>query len=410
MGTGIAQMLPFLATPLLTRLFTEADFAIYTSFLAVGTIFAVAAGGKYHLAIILPEQRKDAIKVFSLSIYITLGYAIILALLFLAGYQYIDFKLGKLIFLVPLYVLFFGIWNAYSYLSIRDRTFRLNAISKVVHAAAYIITALTLGLLKVSLIGLILAKIAGIFSSSLFLQLRARLKPNPVPIKPLKAWAKRYIDYPKLGVAPALLNTISSQALILVLTYYYSTNDLGLFGLTYMVLSAPLALIGNSFKDVFYEKIANLIKESRFAMALTTFKRSSLFLLAMALPICLILVFFGDILFAFVFGMKWERSGLFASILVFSSAAKLVVSPLSSVFNATYRLKQASIWQVCYFITTFLTLGYSAAILKLEILDLFYVYVVHEIIMYGVYYAIQYRLLANFRSDNIPDESLKEKE
>ena len=77
----MAQVLPFLATPILTRLFTEEDFATYTSFFAVASIFAVGVSGKYHLAIVLPEKEVDAKKIFWLSIYLTVAYALLLVLL-----------------------------------------------------------------------------------------------------------------------------------------------------------------------------------------------------------------------------------------------------------------------------------------------------------------------------------------
>ena len=206
----------------------------------------------------------------------------------------------------------------------------------------------------------------------------------------LKEMAKAYIDYPKYGIWPAFLNTISLQALVLILTKFYTTDDLGYFGLTLMVLSAPLGLIGASYKDVFYQKIAALMNEKRYREALAFFRKSAVALLAMGLPICLLLYFFGEPLFGFVFGEKWERSGEFASILAFSFVVKLVVSPLSSIFNATNTLRTASKWQVLYFISTFVTMIYCASILKLPVEQLLLVYVIHEIILYGIYFIMQH--------------------
>jgi len=211
--------------------------------------------------------------------------------------------------------------------------------------------------------------------------------------------AKTYIDYPKYGIWPSFLNTISLQAMVLILTQFYTTKDLGYFGLTFTALSAPLALIGTSYKDVFYQKIAALMNENRFKEALSFFKKSALALLVMGIPICLVLFFFGEPLFGFVFGKKWSRSGMFASILAFSFVAKLVVSPLSAIFNATNTLRIASKWQVLYFISTFVTLGYCAVILKLPVEQLLVVYVIHEIILYGIYFVVQHRTIKTYKKD-----------
>lgn len=396
MGTGLAQFLPFLATPLLTRLYAEEDFALYTSFFALATIFAVGAGGKYYLAIVLAKSRTEALRIFTLSNYITFGYAAILALLFLLFYDYTSRDIGNLIYFVPVYVLFFGIWSSFTNLSIRNKTFKYNAYAKVIQSVSYIIAAIGMGLAKIALYGLVFAKIIGTLASWLFLFRKSIVKANPVKLNKLSAVAKKYVDYPKYGVMPAFLNTISSQALILILTRFYSTDDLGHFGLTYMVLSAPLGLIGTSFRDVFYEKIATLFNQEKFVNALRFFKKSALVLAGMGLPICLILYFFGEDIFAVVFGVKWARSGEFASILSLSFLAKLVVSPLSSIFNAANRLKIASVWQIIYFTTTSLTLGSGAYLLQLEVIQLLYVYVIHEVVLYSIYFLMEYRMLHRF--------------
>lgn len=396
MGTGVAQLLPFLATPLLTRLFTEEDFALYTSFFALATIFAVAVGGKYQMAIVLPKTDADANKLFTLSIYITLAYSLVIAILFILFYYFLSADLGEVLYYVPLYVVFFGIWSSFTNLSIRHKTFKHNAIAKVLQSLGYIVTAIGLGIAKFTLYGLVIAKILGTLASWLYLFRKSLVTLRLTKLNELKGVAKAYIDYPKYGVAPAFLNTISSQALILVLTKFYTTEDLGQFGLTYMVLSAPLGLIGTSYKDVFFQKIASQLNDQQFKSALKFFKKSAWALFAMGLPICIVLYFFGEDLFSLIFGKKWMRSGEFAAILAFSFLIKLVVSPLSSIFNAANKLKISSLWQTLYFVTTFLTLGISSYVLKREVEELLYIYVVHELILYSLYFLLEYRTLWKF--------------
>jgi len=396
LGTGLAQALPFLATPLLTRLFIEEDFAVYTSFFAMASIFAVAVGGKYHLAIVLPKEEKKANKIFILSLYLTVGYALVIALVLPFFIGFFPKNLQKVLYYVSPFVLFFGIWSAYINMSIRHKTFTINAFAKVLQSIGYIVAAVGLGFSKIMLFGLVLAKITGTVVSWLFLAGKTMTRFKLLPIQELKEVAKTYVDYPKFGIWPAFLNTISLQAMVLILTKFYTTYDLGYFGLTLMVLSAPLALIGTSYKDVFYQKVVALMNEERYREALVFFKKSAFALLGMGIPICLILYFFGEPIFGFVFGDKWTRSGAFASILAFSFVIKLVVSPLSSVFNATNTLRTASKWQVLYFISTFATLGYCASILKLSLEKLLVVYVIHEIVLYGIYFIMQYRIMRKY--------------
>ncbi|MCL6274275.1 oligosaccharide flippase family protein [Muricauda sp. 2012CJ35-5] len=398
LGTGIAQALPFLATPILTRIYSEEDFALYTSFFAIASIFAVAVGGKYHLAIVLPKNNDDAKKVFVLSVYLSIVHAILTAAILPLVSNFFPENLEDVLKYVPIYILFFGTWSAYINMSIRYKRFKNNALAKVVQALGYILTAIGIGISKSLEFGLVIAKISGTIISWIFLKSKTDSKFNWFAVKDLKGTAKSYIDYPKFGIWPSLLNTITLQALVLILTKYYSQEDLGFYGLTFMALSAPLTLIGASFKDVFYQKTASMITEGRIKALQLFFRKSAAALFILGIPICLILYFFGESLFGFVFGAKWERSGEFASILAFSFTVKLVVSPLSSIFNVTNKLKTAAKWQVLYFVSTFGTLFYCASILQSSIIDLLIIYVIHEIILYSTYLIIQLRTLQEFKT------------
>lgn len=396
LGVGIAQVLPLLATLILTRLYTEQDFAGYTAFFAVGSIFAVGAGARYQYAIMIPKRNSEAIKVFSLSIYITILYSVIL--IFVVGILAklgIDFKLGTNIFLIPIYVMFFGIWNAFSNLSIRYKTFKHNSFSKVLQSIFYILISVLLGMFKPLLNGLVLAKMMGVLTSSIYLFKKSVINWRFPKSNSFKSVAIKYIDYPKYGLIPAFLDIASVQGIVLILTWFYSKENLGYLGLTLLILSAPLSLVGTSFKEVFYQKITFIINAKEFNKSIHFFKRSALGLLCVGIPICIIVSIWGEALFSFAFGANWKMSGVYASVLSFSFLVQLVVSPLSSIFNATNKLKVASYWQILYFITTFSTLGISAFILKLEVINLLYVYVIHEIILYIFYFILQYKTLKN---------------
>jgi len=402
-GTGLAQLLPFAATPILTRLYSETDFALYTSFFAIAGIFVVGAGARYQYAIVLPKDDNEALRIFMLSIYISIVYTILLFAFYGLFNNIIDHDLGKGVYFIPLYVFFFGVWTSFSNLSIRNKSFLKNAIAKVLQSISYILVAVGTGVLNFSFNGLIVAKIFGVLVSVAYLLNRSSVKINSSSVRTiysfesLKGVAMKYKEYPKYGLIPAFLDIASVQGLILILTRFYSTTDLGYFGLTNLVLSAPLGLIGGSFKDVFYQRIASMIIRRDFENALRFFKKSALGLFLIGLPICIIIYFFGVDIFSFVFGKRWGRSGEFAAMLSASFLVQLVVSPLSSVFNAASKVKVASLWQTLYFISTFLTLGVSASVFELQVETLLFLYVIHEVILYSIYLLLQYWTLKQLR-------------
>ena len=388
-GVALAQLLPLLCMPFLTRIYSETDFALFTTFMAIGSIFAVGAGCRYQFAIMLPKHHDEAKNIILNLIYI------LSLLLFFITFPSLNFNLGKKIYLLPIFVLFFGLWNSFSNLSIRYGTFKINSIAKVLQSIIYIIASISLGLLKLLSLGLIIGKILGTLVSSIYLFQKSEIYKINTNYSALKVVAQKYVDYPKYSFIPSFLDTASSQALALVIIQFYSKQDLGFFGLTFMVLSAPVSLIGASFKEVFYQKITFLINDSKFNESLSLFKKSSIGLLIIGLPVCIIIMFFGKEVFSLIFGIKWGISGTFASILAIGFFIQLIVSPLSSIFNAANKLKISSIWQTLYFITTFVTLGIAAYAFKVEIETLFYIYIIHELILYSIYFILQYKTLQN---------------
>jgi O-antigen/teichoic acid export membrane protein len=392
-GTGIAQGLPFAISPILTRLYAEQDFALFTSFFAIVNILVVGAGGRYQFAIVLPRKDTEAKDIFDLSVFITVVYSILILLSSMIIDLYFHHQLGLSIYFIPLYILLFGVWNSFSYLSVRHKTFFHNATAKVVQSVVYVTTSVVLGWLKLTHFGLIMGRLLGLTASWIYLQKKSVNVLKFGEIGKLKSVAKAYVDYPKYGLLPAFLDIASVQGIVLIIARFYQTSDLGYFGLTALVLSAPIGLIGGSFKDVFYERITSLIIDKSFQQARDLFLKSALGLFALGAPICLTIYLYGPDIFKFIFGHRWERSGYFASILSLSFLIQLVVSPLSSIFNAANKLKVASVWQTLYFITTFLTLGITSIVLNMSVEDLLRVYVIHETILYLIYFILQYRTL-----------------
>lgn len=393
-GTGIAQLIPLLIMPLLTRFYTEKEFALFTSFMAYSAVLVVATGGRYQIAIVLPKNENEGARLFHLSIIITLIYTFILFILSLLVFMFFDIKINSngIIFLIPLYVGFYGIWQSFYYLSVRFKKFKVNAFSKILQSVFSSIVSIILGLV-ISPIGMVMGKIAGLVSSVFYLHKKLELDKNSTKSITLKHVAKKYIHYPKYNIIPSLLDTFSLQVLIFLIEYNYSQSDLGYYGLTNLCLMSPLALITVSFKDVFYQKMAMTINSNNIAKARQLFYKSTLFLAFIGMLLSVVLIFRGEYLFTLLFGERWVLSGKFASILSISFLVKLIVSPLSSVLNATNNVKLLSIWQITYFVTTFTTLTIAVFYIKADIIFLLKIYVCHEIALYSLYYILQYNSL-----------------
>ena len=58
-GTTIAQAIPIAISPILTRIYTPEDFGVFALYMAIASIIAVIATGRYEMAIMLPKEEED---------------------------------------------------------------------------------------------------------------------------------------------------------------------------------------------------------------------------------------------------------------------------------------------------------------------------------------------------------------
>ena len=75
----MAQAIPVLASPLLTRLYTPVDFGLLAVFVALVSSIAPAVCGRYELAMVLPSDRVHVIDLLGIS----LQFALLVAMGFL---------------------------------------------------------------------------------------------------------------------------------------------------------------------------------------------------------------------------------------------------------------------------------------------------------------------------------------
>lgn len=389
-GTLFAQLLPFLASPILTRIYSENGFATLTIFLALTAVLIIPSGGRYYNAIVIAKDDEEANGLSLLSILITVFYSLFLTIpivLFTPIFERF-YSLGNLWFCIPAYIFLYGIYLILLQVSVRQKQFKRNATAKIFQSFFNVLFSIILGVAGWISGGLVVGKVLGVLASLSLLIQKAEWKASA-----LSKVARKYIGYPKITILPALLDVFSAQALVFFTGKYYSGEVLGYLGLTIMVIIAPVALIGMSVRDVFYQKISQFILDKRFQEAKKLFLKTALFLGVFGLIISLIMTAFGEKAFVMVYGERWKESGMYASILGFVVFARLLGSPLSSLLNATHSLKTLSFWQLTYFITTVGTLYVLIVVFKLNISTVLGYYTIHELILYFLYFYLQYREL-----------------
>lgn len=381
-GTIIAQLIPFLLAPIISRLYSPiqmGEFAIYSSIVAIIT---VVGAGRYEIAILIPKFKRDALHLIFGCIGIAFGVFILLTLtsvLFnnaLTSY----FKISPItVYLIPIAVFLYTLSQIISQWLIRTDKIKQSATNKVIQTS-------TTGLINIGAgnfnmkIGLIYGDILGrlsyvLYSSKLFCYYKI-IKLNQVA-KNLAV----FNEYPKYNLFSALLDAVSLNIPIFFLNYYFSKTDLGLFNHVRMYIGAPLSIIAYTVSQIFFQQIIKKIHLNASIKKSTQQLFTILFFIGL-LPLITVLLINKES-YALVFGYRWLNSFGIMQILIFSFFVRFVVSPLSILLIALNKIKWLSLWQVLYFASLFILFFFvDSLILFLKS------YVLIEITLYFLYFCL----------------------
>ena len=167
-GTAMAQAIPLLLAPVISRIYTSADFAMFGDYISIFNLVAVVSTGRYSFAIVVAEKQKEAANLLALSVLIAGIVSIISLLILIPLHSYIGIwlnnpELSKWVFFIPAGVLFFGLFEAFSYWLNRTKYYKGLAGAKVSRSSTIGGLNIGLGLLELKKSGLLIAQTVGDF-------------------------------------------------------------------------------------------------------------------------------------------------------------------------------------------------------------------------------------------------------
>lgn len=365
MGTGtiIAQSIPILASPLLTRIYSPAEYGIFANFLAIMAFLLVFFSGKYELAIILPKTDKEAINILSFCLFLILISASIFSLISLFAGNYVESTLhvkglGQWLWLVPIAALIASTYIVLNEWYIRKKNFIGLSKNRVANTAGITSGSLGFGILNIH-IGLILGQIIGqIFSVTL--AVKRILKDDKYLLKyisPKKMFffAKRYIDFAKFVIPGQIINTIAGQLAILLITANFGLFQAGILGLVDRIFGVPSSIIGSAITDVFKQRVSEEYKQH--GSCLVIYRKVLFTLIGVSIIPFTILFLVSPYLFSFVFGTEWAQAGLYARILSFMYLLNFISMPTRWLFIITENQKLEMVWQIIFLVLTIIPLS-----------------------------------------------------
>jgi len=355
-GSTIAQAIPVLVSPLLTRIYTPSDFGILAIFLTITSVLTILVTGRYELSVVLPEDPVDSANLSVFTILLSfISSLLVLAFIFLFKgfiFSFIESEvLKKWLFVVPLIVFFQGLAQTFEFLLNKQKSYKDISLVKVTRAVTSSGSRLGLGYYGLGTSGLLYGNLlSSLLGGLLIFYFAARKNYNvlrKVNIPKMKSLAVRYNKFPRFSLGTGLINSLSINVPVIMLTSFFTSGVVGFYALANRILKQIMNLIGRNVSRVFYEQSSELVKDTEKLSRLSY--KLYFRMLIIGISSLGIIMFFGDHLFAVIFGDRWITAGNYARILSFGILFNFVAAPLTYLLSVLEKQEKSLFWEILLF-------------------------------------------------------------
>ncbi len=323
-GTAVAQLITFALIPVLSRVFSPAEFGVFGSFGAVLSVMTAGITLQYSQALILPKEESKAADLFVVSVLTVLAMSAGVAA---AGALFPETVLGLfkgqafrwMLWLLPLVVLISGLNQALHAWCVRRKAFRRTAFSQVARSLVAPGTQILLGSTGFGVGALAGGMAIGDMAANATLTRavsrdECRLFRDALRSRSLWCSAREYLDFATYATPQAVMNTASQGAPILLLAHFYGAAVAGSYALATRALQSPMNLILGSLRQVLLQKATEIYNSGMPLFPLLYKSTLGLFAIVI-LPACVGFIF-APKAFVLFLGAGWLEAGLYARWLI----------------------------------------------------------------------------------------------
>ncbi len=388
-GTAVAQLLAVLSLPVITRLYTPADFSVLAVFASTFGIISVVACLRLEIAIPMPESDEEGANLLALSLCSCTAVAALSALAVWCFSDQIVSLFGQPGLRPYLWLLPLGIWlnsagTATAFWVIRKKRFATIATTRITQAVGGAGVQLGFGWFAGPgpfglLLGQVINSGAGLFGMG-----HGALKVDSSALRSISRLGMRraflkYDRFPKYSALEAFADSAATQLPVIIIAAVTVGPEAGYLLLATRAMGIPLALIGGAVSQVYLSRAPDEMRAGRLAR----FTAQTIGGLAKSGvgP----LVFIGIVspaLFPLVFGPGWQRAGELVSWMTPWFILQLLSSPVSMTLHITGKQRIALNLQLFGFL---LRVGAMCAAVWLAQEYIVEAYAVSGLIFYLVY-------------------------
>lgn len=352
-GTMIAQAIPILISPLLTRLYTPEELGVFAVYFSLTMFLSVIATGRYDLAIMLPANRNKGIALtllsMALSIVTALAFTILVA--FAGGWMARGMDAPTMLpwlWLVGPATVLMASYVSLTYWLNRHGRYGVMSRNRIMQSGLLATAQLGMGAVP-GPVGLILGHFIAqlVTTATIFRDFWASVCKRSFRMwrRDVVAVARRYAYHPKFLLAADVAGKAAIESPTIAVAALYGPREAGFFMMAQRIITLPTSLVANAVGDVYRQNATEAWRQHRQFRSL--FVRTLFSLAALVVAPLAILVLIAPDLFAFIFGEPWRVSGIYAQWLAIAAALQFVFSPLDKGTLIVGAFRYRSIWEYC---------------------------------------------------------------
>ena len=339
-GNGFSYTVGLLLTPIITRIYEPqayGEFALFNTFVASISLLATL---NYESAFLLSKSKTELSHLLKLTLF---WVAVVSGLSFLGFILWSEFIFSAFgakdiiewAYLIPVAVFIIGVNRCLEFFNVQQKRFSNNAKSKMTTIISSKVMAVGAGLAtKGHMIGLVLGELLSkplgtVLMYGKSIKSHVQIKST---LSDLQQVARSYRNYPRFVLPANLLQSLSKQLPIYLLSFYFGSQITGWFSLANTTLNLPIMLMGTSAAYVFYQKAAETHQQNPQNLGQIT-KRLFSSLSVLGIVPFSVLFIFGDILFKIILGNNWETAGKLAGYLSVYGYMQFISLSIGSLFR-----------------------------------------------------------------------------
>lgn len=355
-GTVIAQVVPIIFFPVLSRLYTPADYGVLGLFMGISMVVVSVAALQLNMAVTIPKEDDEALHVMATAI-LCVKLVCVLFLFVLGGLFMIPpvnnwlstVHLIPWIFVIPAVVYFAASATQFQAWFVRTGNFDVVTKSRITTAIATVGLSLLFTVFWRNEIGLIASYILG--SAIGWVQVRYHFgRQHALPgitWANFRVYLSRYKNFALYTTPTEFISNFAQQLPLYILSVYGGAQSVGWFSRCRQILGMPIAYISASIAEVYRQKASEYHRTNPAGLP-ALFTKTMISLASVGVLPFLVLIVAGPFLFELAFGAAWRQAGVYSQYLGVMYFLRFVFSPLAFNFYLVGRQRLDLILQVVF--------------------------------------------------------------